>query len=548
MTDPQPAELPEAEIKTRLTKALGTQYEVRRLLGRGGFAEVYEVWDKSLDRRLAVKVLRPDIAWTPGMLARFRQEAKAVAQLAHPNILPIHFVGEAEGIVYYAMPFIEGQSLGDLIRSEGRLDPDRALSIARPIFDALEHAHQKGLVHRDIKPDNIMIDRGSGRPLLVDFGIAKQMEAGKSGKGLTQTGFVVGTPHYMSPEQALGQRDLDARSDIYAMGAVLYQMVTGTPPFDGETSQEIVAQHITQPPPLATAVDAKVPRWLSDVIVRCLAKKPVDRFATASHAARALTAGRLSGPQDAVTAERVVRAVDQDRTTVIPPTERAVPKAGAPYTPPEPAGVKGSKRSSLGLLIALAVVLLGGGAGAVWFLNQRAIVVENRLAEPIQLVEASGQRRTVDPGTEAEVKITGSGAAAVRWVLVRPTTPQGVAMGLELNGTLDAGEERGTARRAVDGSAMIPAAFEPLITNATDRPLSITVNAGLAGSQSCDCVIPPGATRARIGYYQLFRNSTVRAEDQSGRSASFTDLGDKVDVTNSTVGLRFEEKDFGPKR
>ena len=532
-----------AETLERLTRALGEQYEVRSLLGRGGFAEVYEVWDRSLERRLALKVLRPDVAWTSGMLTRFKQEAKAVAQLAHPNILPIHFVGETEGIVYYAMPYVEGQSLGDLLRSGGALTPDKALGIARPILDALQHAHEKGLVHRDIKPDNIMIDRASGRPLLVDFGIAKRMEAGK---GLTQTGFVVGTPHYMSPEQALGQADLDPRSDLYAMGAVLFQMVTGAPPCEGDTLQEIVAKHITEAPPLATSVNARIPQWLSDVIVRCMAKKPADRFQSASDVGRALTVGRMSGPQEAVSAARVAAAVQREEPTVVVPSgQRPAARPSAVTTPLPRAAAQARPAVARSLWAALGipvvVLLIAGGLAAHMLLSQPEIVVINHLAEPIRVGVGDAADRTVDPG--AEVSTKPSAKEGVRWRLVRPVTPEGTAMGIEMSGVL-LPEGRGTTRReirAVNGDA---ATFGPLITNATDRPLTITVNAGLQGAASCGCTIPPGTGRVKIGYYSLFQNSTVRAEDDRGRSATFGDLGKEVDPASGLVGLRFETKDL----
>src|SRR2546426_6320332 len=380
-----------------LAKALGPKYEVRRVVGSGGFAEVYEVWDKDLERRLAVKVLRPDVAWTAGMIERFQRETRAAARLEHPNILPIHFVGEGEGLVYYAMPFVDGMSLGELLKRSGALPAERALAIIIPILDALDHAHKAGLIHRDIKPDNIMLDTARGRPLLVDFGIARRLDS-EAGAGLTQTGLVIGTPHYMSPEQALGDPNLGPRSDLYSLGCVLFQKVTGSPPFDCESSQQVVGKHIADPPPAASDVNPKVPRELSDVILRCLEKQPSDRFQSAGEGIAALESDKQpstmrsrANAAQAATELLISGATTKQRRTAKP-------------------------RQVGWVILAIALPLLALGAGAMFF-QQPQLVFENRLTDMVTM-QVGGEERRILPGGSFSLKLERGRRLDLAWQLV----------------------------------------------------------------------------------------------------------------------------------
>ncbi len=273
-------------VHSRLQRAMGPNYDVKGCVGRGGFAEVYEVLDIHLERRLAAKVLMPEIAANPGTRERFTHEARTVARLNHPAILPIHFVGDAENLAYYVMPFIEGDSVQEVLRRQGKMTTAETVAVAKPILEALSHAHDIGLIHRDIKPDNVMIDAKTHRAVLVDFGIAKAVDLDQA-SNLTQTGHAVGTPYFMSPEQALGDK-LDGRSDLYSFGAMLFEMVTGRKAYDGESAQEVVSKHVADPIPVPSEVDPTVPDWLSDVIVRLLQKQPGQRYQTAAEVVAAL--------------------------------------------------------------------------------------------------------------------------------------------------------------------------------------------------------------------------------------------------------------------
>src|SRR6267378_7437112 len=216
----------------RLTTALADRYRIERELGHGGMATVYLARDVKHEREVALKVLRPELAAVLGA-ERFLHEIKVTAHLQHPHILPLHDSGEADSFLFYVMPYVEGETLRDKLRREKQLPMAEAIEITRAVASALDYAHRHGVIHRDIKPENILLH--DGQALVADFGIALAVSAAAGGSRLTETGLSLGTPHYMSPEQAMGERALDARSDIYSLSAVLYEMLAGEPPYTGPT-------------------------------------------------------------------------------------------------------------------------------------------------------------------------------------------------------------------------------------------------------------------------------------------------------------------------
>jgi eukaryotic-like serine/threonine-protein kinase len=268
----------------RFRAALGGRYELERELGAGGMAVVYLATDPRHGRRVAIKVLRPELARAIGA-ERFLREIGIAARLSHPNILPLHDSGEADGFLYYVMPFVEGESLRDRLDRETQLGLEEALRIARQVGDALSHAHGAGVIHRDIKPENILFQ--AGHAVVSDFGVARALSE-SGGVSLTETGLAVGTPVYMSPEQAMAAGPADARADIYALGCVLYEMLAGEPPYSGATPQAILARKAVDAVPRLRVIRDTVPEALEAVITRALAKLPADRYPTVAELMRAL--------------------------------------------------------------------------------------------------------------------------------------------------------------------------------------------------------------------------------------------------------------------
>jgi Tol biopolymer transport system component len=269
----------------RLIASLEGRYRIDRELGQGGMATVYLAQDVRHDRMVALKVLRPELAAVIGA-ERFLAEIKTTAGLQHPHILPLHDSGEADGTVFYVMPYVEGESLRDRLNHEKQLPVEDAIRIAREIASALDYAHRHGIVHRDIKPENILLH--DGQALVADFGISLAVSRSDSGKRMTETGMSLGTPSYMAPEQAMGEREITQKADIYALGCVLYEMLTGEPPFTGTTAQAIVARMVTENPRGITMQRHTVPAHIEAAVLMALEKLPADRFASAGEFAAAL--------------------------------------------------------------------------------------------------------------------------------------------------------------------------------------------------------------------------------------------------------------------
>ncbi|MDH3456353.1 MAG: serine/threonine-protein kinase [Gemmatimonadota bacterium] len=261
----------------RLTAAMSGRYRIEREVGAGGMATVYLANDLKHDRKVALKVLRPEMAAALGP-DRFPREISIVAKFQHPHILPLHDSGEIGGFLYYVMPFVEGESLRARIDREGALPINDATRILKQVVDALAYAHARGIVHRDIKPDNVML---SGRHAVVtDFGVAKAVSA-SGGEKLTTMGMAVGTPHYMAPEQATADENVDHRADIYAIGVLAYEMLTGKAPFTGKTAQAVLSAQVLQQPPPIEELRTGVPAPVVNAIMQCLEKDPDDRWQTA---------------------------------------------------------------------------------------------------------------------------------------------------------------------------------------------------------------------------------------------------------------------------
>jgi len=280
-----------SDLPDGLATAVAERYTIECELGRGGMATVYRAWDRKHERPVAVKVLRRDIAAVLGP-ERFLREIRLAAALQHPHILPLHDSGAANDYLYYVMPYVEGESLRQRLERERQLPVEEALRVGAEVADALSHAHSRGIVHRDIKPENILL--AAGHAVVADFGIARAIDVA-GGDKLTQTGITLGTPAYMSPEQAAGDPQTDGRSDLYSLGCVLYEMLAGAPPFTGHSAQAILVKHLTEPAPRLTPL-RDVAASLEQVIRRCLAKAAADRFTTAAELRQALEAAREAKP------------------------------------------------------------------------------------------------------------------------------------------------------------------------------------------------------------------------------------------------------------
>ena len=321
---------PTDELGTHVAQVLSANYELESEVGRGGMGIVYCAKDRRLKREIAVKVLPPELSFRADIRQRFLREAETAAQLNHPNIVPIYTVEERENLVYFVMAYIKGDNLGQRLQQHGPIPPVEVRRILREVGDALAYAHHRNVIHRDIKPDNIILDDETGRAMVTDFGIARALtDSGDS--RLTATGMAIGTPAYMSPEQSAGDRAIDGRSDLYSLGVVGYQMLCGQPPFVASNTPSMLVKHLSERPVPVDERWPDLPQDLARAVMICLEKDPNDRFPSAAAFSAALSGGAM--PTLATRAPLPAAPPPARREEVAYPTrDRYHPAAQSPYT------------------------------------------------------------------------------------------------------------------------------------------------------------------------------------------------------------------------
>jgi len=346
-------------------RLLGGRYELDGVVGRGGMAEVYRARDLRLDRIVAIKTLRDDLARDQTFQARFRREAQSAASLNHPSIIAVYDTGEDMvgpiTVPYIVMEYVDGRTLRDLLRDDRRLLPERALEIVDGVLRALDYSHRNGIVHRDIKPANVMLTR-TGDVKVMDFGIARALS--DSQVTMTQTAQVIGTAQYLSPEQARGER-VDARSDLYSTGCLLYELLTGQPPFSGDSPVAIAYQHVRENPVPPSQVDPEIPRWADAIVLKAMAKSPADRYQNAAEMRADIQRAMSGMPVSAPPTEMLQHNQRMGGATMVAPPTSAIP--GYQYGPPEEPPKGGRSRRAL-LWVLFAVLVLGTVAAVAYFL------------------------------------------------------------------------------------------------------------------------------------------------------------------------------------
>lgn len=424
-------------------RMLGDRYEIGEVIGRGGMAEVHEARDVRLGRRVAIKILRPDLARDPDFQVRFRREAQSAAALNHPNIVAVYDSGEdrldgAEGqpqvvVPYIVMEYVDGMTLRQLLASGRRLLPERALEIASGVLSALDYAHRHGIVHRDIKPGNVMLTR-SGDVKVMDFGIARALN--EAGTSITSTSAVMGTAQYLSPEQARGEV-VDARSDLYSTGVLLYELLTGRPPFTGESAVSIAYQHVSEMPTPPSQIDSGVSPEIDLIVLAALAKRTDERYQTASEFRADVERTIQGGPITMA----VPTVMASEHTQMLAPVEASGAAAYARARQPQPRRRRGlfwgiAIVVVLGIVAGILVVatqLIPGGGARVTVPNLEGLTVDSAQ----QLLASSNLtlgQQTAEVSDRPEGRITAQ----------QPASGESIEEGQAVNVTVSAGKEKAT--------------------------------------------------------------------------------------------------------